>query len=414
MRETETNARRRTPSGRPTRPTAAPRLRAAKTLALLWCLLLCLLACTALPVRAAAPDAESQSGAAASPGQEPNGEVRAWLERLRDTLPEGADELPYESAEDVSRALGLRRVLQMLAEGFSASWPDALRLLCLCCGLAMLGGAARMLSASLDRKAISDTLDAVCAAVVGASAVGLLTGAVGDAAADLRDLCTFGEGMWGVFAALLVSGGNTASAAVGSSSVALWLTLCETAIAAVLLPLCRACLGLALVSALTDAPRVSEAAGGLKRLCLSVLGALCAVFSASVAFQTAVASAADTAALRGARYALGQMIPTVGPTVSGALSTLAGSLSVIRGAVGGAAVIALLSLTLPQAVRLLLLSVSLSAAGGVSSLFGFESGKRFFAACRGACDLLLAALILALVSLLVTAAVFLRTGVAAA
>ena len=114
---------------------------------------------------------------------------------------------------------------------------------------------------------------------------------------------------------------------------------------------------------------------------------------ASLAFQSILASSADSVAIRTVKYTASSSLPFVGGTLASTLGALHASLSLLRGMLGGSAVIALLALLLPPIIEILLLRIALSLSESLavfteSAALG-EVIRRF----RSIMDLSLAALI---------------------
>ena len=93
---------------------------------------------------------------------------------------------------------------------------------------------------------------------------------------------------------------------------------------------------------------------GFRSLFGWMTGIFTALLTAAFSLQTIVASSADSASLRAVRYAASGLIPVVGSTVSGAISTLAGGLSYAKGVVGGGSIVVILYMALlPMALLLI-------------------------------------------------------------
>ena len=176
-----------------------------------------------------------------------------------------------------------------------------------------------------------------------------------------------------------------------------------------LLPLCAVLFAFALVGTVgeqTPLPRLTACA---RSVFLWGLGVVCTVTTACFALQTAVTAAADSMAMRGAKYAISGLIPMVGSTVSGSLSTLAAGLSYVKGTVGALSLGAVAYIMLPPLLRLLLFRGALSVGGGICGALGEK--ERFFAPFRAALDTLIAVYVSALLLYGAQILLFLQCGV---
>ena len=128
---------------------------------------------------------------------------------------------------------------------------------------------------------------------------------------------------------------------------------------------------------------ITRIAKGIKGAFGRAMGILTATLTGTMALQTYITSATDSATMRMARFAAGDMIPVVGGAVSGALSTLGGGLAYVGGIIGGGSVVSILAIMLSPLILLLLYKMCLSVAtafleftgrgGGVSCFSGFSS-----------------------------------------
>ena len=112
-----------------------------------------------------------------------------------------------------------------------------------------------------------------------------------------------------------------------------------------------------------DPVRYDEAhalARSMKQIYMTLMGFLTAIFSASLSLQTTLSASSDSVAMRTAKYAVGQMLPTVGSTIGATLSTRATSMNLIKTTVGAGGVGVLLMLLLPPVIELYLFSLTFS------------------------------------------------------
>jgi stage III sporulation protein AE len=128
---------------------------------------------------------------------------------------------------------------------------------------------------------------------------------------------------------------------------------------------------------------------GVKDLFGRITGICTALLTAAISMQTVIASAADTAALRAAKYATSGLIPIVGGAVAGAISTLTAAMSYAKGVVGGGAVAVLLYLAISPLALLLLYRLSLSVVIILSEFIGVPTASGLFTSYRFALDMTL-------------------------
>ena len=124
-----------------------------------------------------------------------------------------------------------------------------------------------------------------------------------------------------------------------------------------------------------------------------------------------IASSADSAAMRAAKYTAG-LIPVVGGTVSGALSTLAAGLSYAKGIIGIGAIAVILGMALSPLILLLLYRLALSISLTLSELLGAAVMAKALSAFRFSLDSLIAVYALSAVIYIFEILLFVKIGVA--
>jgi stage III sporulation protein AE len=177
-----------------------------------------------------------------------------------------------------------------------------------------------------------------------------------------------------------------------------------------LTPLVFMIFSLSLTSSLSAMP--SRLLKGAKSVFLWLLGIVTTVLVASISMQSFLAVSKDSAALRAAKYALTGTIPIVGSTVSGALSTLIGSLAEARAVIGVGAVAVIFSLAASPIIIMLLYRLALSVA---TWIFGFiDSGElSCFSVFRASLDALISLYAISAVVYILEIVIFLKGGVSA-
>jgi stage III sporulation protein AE len=148
--------------------------------------------------------------------------------------------------------------------------------------------------------------------------------------------------------------------------------------------------GFALLSSLGGEIKLDGIAKSLRGLYLAIIGLVSFLLTTSLAMQKTIVSSADTAALRSAKYAVGTMIPIVGSTISSLAGTLGASMALLKSTVGVGILAAILLLSLPPLIYLLLARFSFSIAGAVAHLLGLTRLEALYGEFRGVYDMMLA------------------------
>ena len=210
--------------------------------------------------------------------------------------------------------------------------------------------------------------------------------------------------------AITVASGAVKSAGVQAMNMNITLGIIGALCSRLLLPLSLSLLAFALISSFGDgmAAGVSKS---IKGLFTFGLGLVSAISSAAIALQSVVASAADSASLRAARYAASSLIPVVGSSVSGALSTLAGGLAYAKSTVGAASIAVIVTLSLAPLVLLLIHRTVFSLAEAFMDYMDNARGKRCFSAYKSAFDAVISVYVMSTIICIIQVIVFIKGGV---
>ena len=212
-----------------------------------------------------------------------------------------------------------------------------------------------------------------------------------------------------VITGISLAGGASGTATAEAVNMNLTLAVLGKLNSDVLIPLVYMSFAFALVSAL------GNGAGGLCRGVRSVfnwvLGIVSFVLISSVSMQSFLASAADGAVIRTAKYAISGAVPIVGSTVSGALSTLAGSLKEAATVIGVGSVAFIIVTSASPLIIMLLYRLALNVATSLSEFVGASSGAGFFSAFRSAIDTLISVYVLSALIYVFEIIIFIKCGV---
>jgi stage III sporulation protein AE len=192
-----------------------------------------------------------------------------------------------------------------------------------------------------------------------------------------------------IFTLINTSSGAVSTASAQAFNMNLTLAIIEKFCTGALLPTSFAVFSLGFTASISDSG-AGNVARGVKSAFMWGVGLVGSLLAAVIAMQSVVASAADNATLRAARYAASGMIPIVGSTVASALSTLGGGMAYLKSTVGMGSVAVILALSIAPLVSLLLYRLSISACLIYLEFSGSSGGVRCYSAIRAALDTLIA------------------------
>ena len=175
----------------------------------------------------------------------------------------------------------------------------------------------------------------------------------------------------------------------------------------VIIPCTGVVLGLSLVDGAAKDARLSAIANTIKKAVIGAFALLAGLFSALLSIKSLIANTADALVVRGVKVVAGS-IPLVGGALSEACGAILSSVSLVKGAVGGFALLAGLALYAPALAELLLWSVMLKLLAAASELFRQNKAAEVFksaayaVAILSACVVFNAALLLISTGLVIT------------
>lgn len=175
-----------------------------------------------------------------------------------------------------------------------------------------------------------------------------------------------------VFASIVALSGKTVTAA-SMSTLLLFASETVSFISSfVILPLMGGYLALSISTGASPLLNNSGIAESVKKISVWVLSLLGTLFVGILSIQTAVNSAADSVALRTARFILGTSVPVAGTALSEAVSTVSASIGLLRSSVGIYGVVALAALLLPVLIELIMWRCVLFFTSALSELFSLS------------------------------------------
>lgn len=338
----------------------------------------------------------------------------AFLEELRTLLPEGFSP-DVTDADALGEAVGVRALFSFLLGEVRGAGDEVLSFFFLLMGASLFFSLAGAL-----RAGAGGTLGEICetalAAVLSLALFERMHALLEETAEGLSGAGRFFGGILPLLTGITAAGGGGTTAASQAMTMEMTLSVLTALTDGVLLPLAMTLFALGLLGAIggEGGGALVGMTGSVRRLFLWLVGVVTAVLAAALAMQSVISSAADSAAMRAARFAAADLLPLVGGAVSGALSAAASGLLYVKSIVGVSSVAALLFLSLPVLVRLLLYRAAFGVAIGFLSCTGAKAGERTLSAFRAALDTLIALCALSLLLYIFGIVCFMKCGVAVA
>lgn len=177
--------------------------------------------------------------------------------------------------------------------------------------------------------------------------------------------------------ALLYSvGGNVTAAVAVTGGLTVYMGVLETVVGRSILPFCGICLAFGFLNAGGLGLRLGSFLSTFKKHYTTMLAFLMTLLIAMLATQTALSASADTVAMRGVRFAAGNLIPVVGGSVAELLRTVSAGVGYLRSTLGICGILLLLLMLLPTLIRLLLYRAMWQIAASMAELLHCDNEKR--------------------------------------
>lgn len=176
-----------------------------------------------------------------------------------------------------------------------------------------------------------------------------------------------------VYAAVMTAQGNTLSAASYQAVMLAASQGVSLLISSAILPLLTVSLSLGAAGALNPGLRIGEAGALLNKIAVWLLAIGMTVFVGLLSLQTFVGASADSVGGRALRFSVASLIPVVGGSLSEALYTVRGCLSVLRGSLGGFGVLCTALIVLPTLIECVVWSACLFLCKSISELFSLSA-----------------------------------------
>ena len=136
--------------------------------------------------------------------------------------------------------------------------------------------------------------------------------------------------------------------------------------------LCGCYLAVSLVSGFGTTINLNSLANGIKKAMIWGMGIISTIFVGILSIQGIAGKAADSVALKTAKFALSSSIPIVGSALSEALTSVEGSFGVLRTTVGTFGIIVGVAVVLPVIIDIVLTKLSIEAAAIFAEMIGSD------------------------------------------
>ena len=312
-------------------------------------------------------------------------------EQIAEALPDSARDILEDEGitPDNSGALNISfpGVLKEIWETFKGSAAKPLVLFCSLCGVVLFCAIAESVCDEGRMKGVLSAVGVLCGAGIAASAVyEVLDGTLGLLSAAANFMLVFIPAFTAIAAVL---GHVTTATAVNSAALAATQLFSQLAVN-FLAPLCGTIIGVSTAGAVHPQMKLDKLGELVKKFVVWGLTLIMTVFMSVLSTQTLVASAADNTAIKAAKFMVSQGVPIVGGTISDAVNTFSGSISMLKSSIGTYGIIAVAVMILPSLIGLICYKTALTCSEYAAEMFGLKELTALLKSCGAVMTIIIA------------------------
>jgi stage III sporulation protein AE len=304
-------------------------------------------------------------------------------------------------------------VIEVIVDHLGLKIKSTLKLFAGILGLLILSSLLNSVKASFASSGISDAFSIMSSCAVFLTAIASEYAIMRSVADFFERLCIFVNSLLPLTASLYAMGGNVAGAVVHHSSLMIFITIIENFCTKSALPVSGICMSLSAVSSVLPNVNVGSLLKAFKKSYTQALGFFMTIFVTVIGAQSLLAGKSDTLAGKAAKFAVSNLIPTVGAALSGTLGTVAASVEYIRASIGIVGIMAVILMLIPTLITLLLTRLVFFLLEGAADILGASNEKRILSELSSINGFLLALASISSVSLIFIIAIFAKCSSAA-
>lgn len=348
-----------------------------------------------------------------TPPEEFSDFLNAIPEDIADLLPDGLfSGKTEEIAGGLQEISGFQSLLQTLLSILGASLGDCLSTLGRVVGLLLLSAIFAAFRSSFRSESIGRAFSF-------AASLSILAALLFQTYDTVRTVVTFFDrlnrltnAVIPLSGALWAIGGNVTAATASSASLSVYLTVLEEAVGNSIVPFCGICMAFTVVGSIDANVRLGSLLSSIKKHYTTFLAFLMTILLAMLGFQTTLSARADSLAMRGVKFAAGNLIPVVGGSVSELIRTVSAGVSYLRGTIGICACLLIFLSLFPIISRLWLFGLTWQLSAVLADLLGCTNEKKLLDETASLCGYLLAAACICSSVLFLAVVLLIRCGAA--
>ena len=282
------------------------------------------------------------------------------------------------SPEEILSSFTLGNALKTALSVLEKIFPQAMEAFLGVLGLLIISSVMAALRESVASAAFGSLLEYISVLCTASAVFSFISALFAEFEAFILQVNGFMTAVIPVVSALMLSGGEVSASLAFGTVLSGAVTFLEAICTSLVLPMLSALLCVYTCAKICGGAELSGFASLIKNTLASALSFCVVLMGCVLAFQSLIAKSADTAAVKGVKFVLGNAVPVVGGALADAVGTLASSLGLLKSTVGivSAAVICVL-FALPV-LKLLVWKLVFDASGAVAAALALKKESAFF------------------------------------
>lgn len=324
------------------------------------------------------------------------------------------EENPYISPEEMKGEKGIffpEKLYAILTDAFTKGIRSVSKGLSLTLSLLVIASLFKTTKSISENSALNNTYDYFSVILVSLSSYSITAQVFETSKKALDGLTTYFAALMPIMTSLQLAGGNTAVASSSASTLIMFISAVEIISDKVLITLLGIAFALAIISALPSTVNLRSVSSLIKNTVSVILAFLFSMFGFVMIFQTAVAAAADNAAIRSLKFASGVFIPVIGNMLGENIKSVITAVGTVKATIGAIGAVAIFSIILPPIVYTVLYKLSILLCAIIARVLGLEKESDFLYEINSLFNILVAIMCGIGMLFIISVAVFAKTTV---
>ncbi len=289
------------------------------------------------------------------------------------------NELFEADADSFLELFTAENVCKTVLDILKSVFPEAMEAFLALLGLLIISAVMAALRESVASHGFGAFLEYVSVLCTASAAFVFMEALFAEFEAFIEQINAFMLAVIPAMSALMLSSGEVSSSLVFggvlSGVVALLEFLCTSAV----IPMLKALLCVYISAKICGVGDLSAFAGLLKNVVTYTLTTITVIMTCVLTFQSVIAKSADTAAVKGVKFVLGNTVPIVGGALADAVGTVASSLGMLKSTTGIISAVVLCVIFAVPVLKLLVWKTVFDAIGAVGAALSLKKESEFFA-----------------------------------